>query len=367
MNILTCGCFDLIHSGHIDFLNKIKGNDDKLFVLVHSDRFISTYKRLPIINENDRLKMVLNIKCVDDAFIDDNDYLSEEIIKKYNINSVYQAVVGITNWNYYYNNAEKKEIMNYVEYDTNNLSTTEIINKINTNNHTDYNDRYTKENILKSEKLYGKGFQSPGLEIVLNTLLPNKQCKNILEIGSGLGGNCLNLYNKYKCDIIGLDLCKSMVEICEERNNNNNITYLLEDYNDFNTKKQFDLILCRDVFMYINTEQLYNNLQKIKRQLSDDGTFILIDYCFGEINNTDFTNYCINRKWNLINVPFYKKLINDADLTLVDSNSLSQEYVTHFQNKDLDIEIDVKTNLEKKINYLKQKNFEWHFFIIKKS
>lgn len=365
MNILTCGCFDLIHSGHIDFLNKIKGKDNKLFVLVHSDRFISTYKREPIINENDRLKMILNIKCVDEAFIDDNDYLSDETIKQYNINSVYQAVIGASNWNYYYNNAEKQEIMNYIEYDTNKVSTTEIINKINTCNDIDYDNRYTKENILKSEKLYGMGFQSPGLEMILNTLLPNKELKNILEIGSGLGGNCLNLYNKYKCDILGLDICKPMIEICKERKYNNKITYLLENYNDFETEKKFDLILSRDVFMYINTEQLYQNLQKIKSQLTEGGTFILIDYCFGEISNKDFTDYCMNRNWNLINVSFYKKLINDAGLTVVDDNSLSQEYISYFENKELDIEMDVKENLNKKIGFLKEKSFDWHYFIVK--
>tara|TARA_Y100000768_G_scaffold36911_6_gene24158 strand:+ start:573 stop:1739 length:1167 start_codon:yes stop_codon:yes gene_type:complete len=365
MNILTCGCFDLIHLGHIDFLNKIKGKDDKLFVLVHSDRYISTYKRKPIINENDRLKMILNIKCVDEAFIDDNDYLSDETIKQYNINSVYHAVIGVSSWKYYFNEAEKKKIMNHIEYDTNNVSTTEIINKINTNNDIDYDNRYTKENILKSEKLYGTGFQSPGLEMILNTLLPNKELKNILEIGSGLGGNCLNLYNKYKCDIIGLDICEPMIEICNERKTYSKIKYILEDYNNYNVETKFDLILCRDVFLYLNTEQLYQNLQKIKSQLTEDGTFILIDYCFGEISNKDFTDYCMNRNWNLINVSFYKKLINDAGLTVVDDNSLSQEYISYFENKELDIEMDVKENLNKKIGFLKEKSFDWHYFIVK--
>ena len=37
--------------------------------------------------------MILNIKCVEDAFIDDRDYLSDETIKQYNINSVYHAVM----------------------------------------------------------------------------------------------------------------------------------------------------------------------------------------------------------------------------------------------------------------------------------
>ena len=40
----TCGVFDLLHTGHINFLHKIKNDNDKLIILLHSDRFVSTYK-----------------------------------------------------------------------------------------------------------------------------------------------------------------------------------------------------------------------------------------------------------------------------------------------------------------------------------
>ena len=112
MNILACGVFDLIHMGHINFLNKILKNDnDKLIILVCSDRYVSTYKRLPIINENLRLDMIRNIKCVSNAFIDDNEYVTEDIIIKYNINKVYQAIDNYNNWNYYYHIPIKMEII----------------------------------------------------------------------------------------------------------------------------------------------------------------------------------------------------------------------------------------------------------------
>ena len=59
---------------------------------INTYRFVSTYNRVPIIIENDRLQMIQNIKCVDVAFIDDNEYVTEEIINKYSINKVIQAV-----------------------------------------------------------------------------------------------------------------------------------------------------------------------------------------------------------------------------------------------------------------------------------
>ena len=48
-----------------------------------------------------------------------------------------------------------------------------------------------------------------------------------------------------------------MIEICNERNTNKNIQYILSDYKDYESDIKFDLILCRDVFMYINTELLF--------------------------------------------------------------------------------------------------------------
>lgn len=60
-----------------------------------------------------------------------------------------------------------------------------------------------------------------------------------------------------------------------------------------------------------------------------------------------------------------ERTYNDAGLTVVDDNSLSQEYISYFENKELDIEMDVKENLNKKIGFLKEKSFDWHYFIVK--
>ena len=72
MNILTCGTFDMIHPGHFKFFEKIKSENSKLIVLIHSNRFVYSYKKnRPIINENDRLIMIKSMEIVDDCFISD--------------------------------------------------------------------------------------------------------------------------------------------------------------------------------------------------------------------------------------------------------------------------------------------------------
>ena len=208
--------------------------------------------------------MISSLKIVKDCFIDDNDYLLNDIIDKYKINKVFQGITKLDIWQYYYHIPIYLNIMNYIHNDNNNISTTKIINKIKKNNEHDDN-RYSKENILKNEQLYGIGFQSPGLYYILEKIIPDNNYNNILEIGCGLGGNCNYLYNKYSCNVVGLDICKNMIEICNERNTHNNIKYILTDFMNFNMLNNFNLILCRDVFMYHQTEIKYIYLQKIKK------------------------------------------------------------------------------------------------------
>lgn len=364
MNILTCGVFDLLHTGHIDFFNKIKKDEDNLYILIHSDRFVSSYKRLPIINENQRLKMISSLKIVKDCFIDDNDYLLNDIIDKYKINKVFQGITKLNIWQYYYHIPIYLNIMNYIDYDNNNISTTKIINKIKKNNEQEDN-RYSKENILKNEKLYGVGFQSPGLYYILEKIIPNNNYNNILEIGCGLGGNCNYLYNKYSCNVIGLDICKNMIEICNERNIHNNIKYILTDFMNFNMLNNFNLILCRDVFMYLQTEIKYIYLQKIKKDLKNDGICILIDYCKGNNENMNFKDFCIYKKWNIINIKFYKKLIKDANLTILDEGNISIDYINYFNKKNFSINDEIINNLKKKEDFINNNLLVWYYFILK--
>ncbi len=69
--VFTNGCFDILHYGHVMYLDKAKTNGDILIVGVNSDSSIKRIKGdlRPIINEYDRLRVVLGLKSVDYAFI----------------------------------------------------------------------------------------------------------------------------------------------------------------------------------------------------------------------------------------------------------------------------------------------------------
>ena len=72
--VFTNGCFDLLHIGHIKVLNAAKKEGDILIVGMNSDESIHKLKGpdRPIINENDRATILINLKAVDCVIIYDS-------------------------------------------------------------------------------------------------------------------------------------------------------------------------------------------------------------------------------------------------------------------------------------------------------
>lgn len=62
---ITSGCFDLIHTMHVEYLNRCRKLCDRLFVILDSDRLILENKnKTSVIAENERAIMVDNLKAV---------------------------------------------------------------------------------------------------------------------------------------------------------------------------------------------------------------------------------------------------------------------------------------------------------------
>ncbi len=64
---ITNGCFDLLHRGHVEYLNKAREAVDALLVLVNSDASIRQVKgpSRPVIREDDRVYMLASLEAVD--------------------------------------------------------------------------------------------------------------------------------------------------------------------------------------------------------------------------------------------------------------------------------------------------------------
>ncbi|MBI2508207.1 HAD-IIIA family hydrolase [Candidatus Woesearchaeota archaeon] len=81
----TSGSFDILHAGHVDYLEKAKQKCDVLIVGVNSDSSIKQYKdpSRPIISQQHRIRMIAALISVDYAFLFDetNNNTNIEILK----------------------------------------------------------------------------------------------------------------------------------------------------------------------------------------------------------------------------------------------------------------------------------------------
>jgi len=81
--VFTNGCFDILHRGHIDYLEKAKKTGDVLIVGLNSDESVKKIKgkNRPIIPEEDRALVLSALGCVDYVCIFDQE-TPEDLIKK---------------------------------------------------------------------------------------------------------------------------------------------------------------------------------------------------------------------------------------------------------------------------------------------
>jgi FAD synthetase len=68
--VLVGGCFDIIHFGHIQFLQKAKEAGNYLIVALEPDERITHYKnRSPIHTQKERAHNLLALRCVDEIIM----------------------------------------------------------------------------------------------------------------------------------------------------------------------------------------------------------------------------------------------------------------------------------------------------------
>ena len=73
--VFTNGCFDILHAGHVEYLEAAKSKGDKLIVGINSDRSVSQLKgsKRPINKLIHRAKVLGSLRCVDEVVMFDEE------------------------------------------------------------------------------------------------------------------------------------------------------------------------------------------------------------------------------------------------------------------------------------------------------
>ena len=133
MRVMTNGCFDIFHIGHLQLINYSKKLGDELFIAINSDQSIKNLKgqSRPIMSENYRLSFIRNLSCVNHAEIF-NETDCTELVYKWKPN------IYVKSSDYNMNSLNKKEKKSLQDIKaeikfmkiTENISTSKIISKI---------------------------------------------------------------------------------------------------------------------------------------------------------------------------------------------------------------------------------------------
>lgn len=69
--VFTNGCFDLLHPGHVDYLERARALGDRLLVALNSDESVNALKgdARPIIPQEERAEILAALECVDYVLI----------------------------------------------------------------------------------------------------------------------------------------------------------------------------------------------------------------------------------------------------------------------------------------------------------
>ena len=64
--VFTNGCFDILHVGHVRYLNKAKNQGDVLIIGLNSDRSVKKIKgeKRPVVPEKERAEVLAALECV---------------------------------------------------------------------------------------------------------------------------------------------------------------------------------------------------------------------------------------------------------------------------------------------------------------
>lgn len=129
--VATNGCFDILHVGHVRYLQKTKSFADYSIVLLNSDISVKSIKGndRPINNENDRAEILCALTCVDYVVLFDEDSprdLLDEIKPNIYTKGADYTMETLPEADIMIKNGTKVEFIDFVQ----GKSTTNVINKI---------------------------------------------------------------------------------------------------------------------------------------------------------------------------------------------------------------------------------------------
>lgn len=251
----------------------------------------------------------------------------------------------------------------------------------------DESTRYTRRSILRSERMYGTGFQSPGRLAAMDAFcarLPMRRGMSILDIGSGLGGAAFYFGGRYDAHVLGIDIAPAMIEISRERlaaMHLPNVSFVAGDIRTVSLPAaSFDLAWSRDCILYIADKTAV--WQAVSRSLRPGGHVFITDFCRTPTTlSAEFRLYLERCDYHLQDIASYAAGLEATGLEVLTREDATDQFIAHLEDeqsrlvagraaflRDFD-EDDYQyliTRWDKKLAFCRSGDFRWGLFIARK-
>jgi cytidyltransferase-like protein len=216
------GVFDLFHVGHKNIIDRALQQCDSLVIGIHTDQFVTEYKRCPVQNQNERLDILRSVYGFVYYEIVGNSHT--EIINKYGITHVFHG----SDW-------ELESYKRQIRYYEDKLTVEIVI--------LPYTDSISTTQILKYASMYRDIttiFFDLDKTLLLNGEATNGavECIRYIQTKSHLNINVITNNNKYTPDQISESLKNANIQISPDQIRSPLIQ--IRDYlTEINIKKAF--------------------------------------------------------------------------------------------------------------------------------
>lgn len=210
------------------------------------------------------------------------------------------------------------------------------------------NQQYTKNGILRYEKIFGKTYVSTGgektTEKFCTEYLNLKPGDRVLDIGCGIGGSAFYMAKTFGVDVYGIDLSTNMINIANDYRNDSTVVspsvkhrvqFHVEDATTMDYPENFyDLVYSRDTILHIQDKEALFKL--FFKTLKPGGILLISDYCQGRDENQSlaFKDYVSQRGYHLHTPANYGKIMEKAGFSKVLALN-NTEYFLEILNEEL--------------------------------
>lgn len=248
------------------------------------------------------------------------------------------------------------------------------------------NQQYTKNGILRYEKIFGNGFVSTGgMETTVEFVdrLGLERGMKVLDVGCGIGGGDFYMANQFGVFVHGIDLSTNMLHIAFERATQQEASTLtVFEFADATKKdfanESFDVIYSRDTILHISDKLAL--FKRFYNWLKPNGKLLISDYCCGKHDNlsNEFNAYVQQRGYILYTPTEYGELISEAGFSdviaedrtdqfvqvlkneLIKTKEISEEFINEFSEEDYNHIIE---GWEAKVNRCADGDQKWGLFV----